>query len=148
MDTFPPDLQRRALASFATALGSPSTAMRRDACGDPRITGSTGFIYAVPGGWQVVVETENARAWNVAKRKLGFAQLLRDGDSEGAVLLDRLPSQEEATTIRAVIGVRKRPEISAERRVSLVHDLDLDELTDLAMLTSIPRGQANVVPVS
>jgi hypothetical protein len=49
MAEVPPVRQRPALLAFAEALGSASTALRRDESGDWRIKGKLGFIYAVPG---------------------------------------------------------------------------------------------------
>ena len=48
-DVCPPVRQRPALLAFAEALGSASTALRRDENGDWRISGKLGHIYAVPG---------------------------------------------------------------------------------------------------
>lgn len=144
MDIYPPDLQRRALAHFAAALGSADIALRRDECGDPHIIGTAGRIYAVDGAWHLIVETTTGRAWSAAKRRLTFATLLRDGSSEGALTLDRLPSQEEAEVIRFVMGIRKRPAMSPEHRVALVNRLDR---ADLATVAAIPTDRAGAVPV-
>jgi hypothetical protein len=46
-DLYPPVRQRPALVAFAEALGSASTALRRDDNGDWRVKGKLGFIYAL-----------------------------------------------------------------------------------------------------
>jgi hypothetical protein len=49
MDIYSPNMQREALLKFAEALGSRRSALMRDECGDWRIEGNRGHIYAVPG---------------------------------------------------------------------------------------------------
>ena len=114
MDIYPPAVQRPALLTLATALSSAATMLRRDECGDWRINGTAGHIYAVPEGFQLIVETRTGRAWGAAKRRLAFASIQRDGDKEGAFILDRLPDTTEAAEIRMVLGIRKRPAITED----------------------------------
>jgi hypothetical protein len=67
-----------------------------------------GHLYAVCGslhepgkpGLKFFVACETGMAWTYAKRALSFAKLTNDGDDEGALFLDRLPSQSEAEMIR------------------------------------------------
>jgi hypothetical protein len=62
-------------------------ALRRDECGDWRISGIYGCVCAVPVasgiGYQLTVmqDIDDARPWNVAKRKLDFAKVTQNGDS-------------------------------------------------------------------
>jgi hypothetical protein len=123
MDTYPPAVQWPALLLLGSALKSRKTALRRDECGDWRILGRHGHIYAVPiaaapsgAGYQLMVlpEAGSARGWTAAKQVLNFARLTNDGDTEGAFILDRLPTQEEAARIRRVLGIAKRKELSPE----------------------------------
>src|SRR6185312_10766361 len=111
-DIFPPTKQRPALLKLAAALGSRPSALRRDECGDWRIEGHQGYVYAVPGGFSIFVLTETARAWTYAQRALSFATLAQDGDTEGSLFLDRLPTNEEAKIIRRACGIPKRVERS------------------------------------
>jgi len=98
--------QRPALLAFAEALGSASTALRRDENGDWRIKGKLGFIYAVPGaisgparqGFQLFCDRETKQAWTWAKKLLRFCALTQDGDTKGTLFLDRLPTEAEAET--------------------------------------------------
>ena len=113
-DCHPPALQRAALAAFAEALGSASTAFRRDECGDPRINGKRGHVYAVSRGFLISCVCDSRRAWTYAKRALFFASVTQDGDEEGSFVMDRAPTAEEAETIRRYLGIAKRPELSAE----------------------------------
>jgi hypothetical protein len=134
MDSFPASLQRPALLEFAAALGSADNALKRDECGDWRIDGKFGHVYAyAPGRFQFFVRTgladpddpENIaprgskQAWTFAKKALAFARLCNDGDDEGGFFLDRLPTKAEAKTIRAYCVITKRPEISAQHRAGL-----------------------------
>ena len=49
MDIYPAPAQRQALLNITKALGSRSSALRADECGDPVINGSKGHIIAVCG---------------------------------------------------------------------------------------------------
>ena len=115
-DNFPPARQRAALDRFAAALNSSPRALRRDECGDPRINGSRGHIYAASGGFQIYHSAGSARAWTFAKRAMVFAKATQDGGEEGVLRLDRLPTPAEASTIRDYLGIRKRIELSDEER--------------------------------
>jgi hypothetical protein len=119
-DRYPPTKQRAALKKLAAAINSSSAALRIDECGDPRIVGSSGHVYAVPRGYQMFVMTETPRAWTAAKRALGFASICNDGDEEGALILDRLPTPAEAQVIRRYVGIRKRRTLSEEARADLL----------------------------
>lgn len=105
----PPELQpdaqavpeRERLSAFARALASRAVALRRDECGDWRINGSRGHVYAAPEGFQIFVMGWSANGWNRAKRALSFAQICNDGDDEGGL-------------IRHWLGIAKKAEFSGE----------------------------------
>jgi hypothetical protein len=105
---------RSALLALARILGSRDSALRRDELSDWRINGAHGHIYAVPEGFQIFVMGWTSRGWNAAKKALAAADLTNDGDDEGALFLDRLPTAEEAEAIRHWVGVAKKAEFSAE----------------------------------
>jgi hypothetical protein len=111
-DRFPPSQQRPALIAFAEALGSRADGLRRDECGDWRIVGKHGHVYAVPEGWQFFVLGWTPRGWTAAKSALDFATICNDGDAEGGFILGRLPAAAEAVAIRKWLGVAKRVEYS------------------------------------
>ena len=48
------------------------------------------------------------------KGALKFAAVTQDGDEEGMLFLDRLPTAAEAEIIRSYLGVYKAPELSEE----------------------------------
>jgi hypothetical protein len=140
MDTYPPTKQRPALLQLAETLDSRKACLRRDECGDWAIMGSNGHIYAVPEGFQLMVgcdfddeQWEGARGWNSAKRRLGFASdalgtwacagfgtVTQDGDDEGSIIIDRLPTQAEAVQIRHVLGIPKARHLSDEQRAASI----------------------------
>lgn len=115
MDIYPPAVQRPALLRLAEAISCRAVALRRDECGDWRINGRTGHIYACPEGFLLMALTRSARAWTEAKRRLTpFASLHNDGDEEGSFILDRLPTAGEAAHIRRALMIHKRKRLSDE----------------------------------
>jgi hypothetical protein len=117
MDIYPPHRQREALLRLAPALGCRESALRRDDCGDWRINGKHGHIYAIPGTLAepgregfLLCYNGSARAWGFAKAAMRFAQVTQDG----CLFLDRLPTKAEAAVIRAKLGMAKKPEYDEE----------------------------------
>jgi hypothetical protein len=111
-DTYPPSKQRPALLAFAAACNTRASALRRDECGDWAILGKHGHVHAAPEGYQRMIFKAGAQGWTYAKRRLSFGKVTQDGEEEGVVMLDRLPSAAEATEIRFVLGIPKRRELS------------------------------------
>jgi hypothetical protein len=115
MEIFPATKQRTALVHLVSALGCRAAALRRDECGDWRIEGSNGHVYAVPGPgprFMLYLVTGSPKAWTFAKRALAFAKVINDGDEEGAFVMPRLPTADEAALIRRYCGIPKRREVS------------------------------------
>jgi hypothetical protein len=126
VDVSPAMKQRPALQRFAAALDSRASALRRDECGDWAIWGTNGHIYAVPEGFQLMIGCDfgyvrwtSARGWESAKKRLGFGKVTQDGDCEGSIILDRLPSKPEAAEIRDILGIPKRVELSEGQLANL-----------------------------
>jgi len=131
-DIYPPAVQRPALLKLAEALGCREAVLRRDECGDWRINGKYGYIYAVPGipwggmekveGFQIYFrgaaefeEPTSSQAWTWARKTLEpFCRVTQDGDMEGMLFLARLPTPEEAEIIRDKLRIAKRAEFSEE----------------------------------
>lgn len=139
-DRFPPSRQRPAILPFVSALNAADDTLRRDECGDWRINGKKGHIYATPVGviagyekrtpsadgpgvmvggtktnWLLCVSPGSAMAWSYVKKAFApFAMVINDGDDEGVFRMDRLPSADEAVTIRQYLKIRKRVEYSPE----------------------------------
>jgi hypothetical protein len=76
-------------------------------------------LRALIRGFQILVMGWATMGWRAATRALSFAKLMQNGDDEGAFLLDRLPTQSEATLIRHYCGIARRKELSAERMAEL-----------------------------
>jgi hypothetical protein len=103
---------REALLELAEALNCARRALRRDECGDWRINGKSGHIYAVPGGFQLCCMCDSALAWTWAKRKMPFAHVAQDGDAEGVLNMSRLPTRTEGDVIRSYLVIAKRRMLS------------------------------------
>jgi hypothetical protein len=142
VDIYPPAKQREALLKLVEALGCRDACLRRDECGDWRIVGRFGHIYAIPGtvdrpgveGFQIYFRgaaefeepPKGSKAWAFAKKAMPFCELTNDGDDEGMLFLDRLPAPEEAEIIRDKLHIAKKREVSAGelerlRAMSLEH---------------------------
>ena len=132
VDIYPPAVQRPELLKLAEALGCRDNALRRDECGDWRINGKHGHVYAIPGtltrrttpGFHFFVMNWTAKGWNSAQRGLStFMETTNGGDDEGAMFLNRLPTEKEAVLIRHWLGIAKKaefsPEVLARKRESM-----------------------------
>ena len=74
-----------------------------------------------PLGFQIYVERKSVREWSFAKKPLKpFAKLTNDGDEEGMLFLDRLPTADEAEVIRQYVRVAKKRVLSDEERARLL----------------------------
>jgi hypothetical protein len=114
-DSFPLAKQRLALLAFRDSLGARETALRRDEGGDWAIFGQFGHVYATPEGFLIYDRgapefsvPSSAKTWEAAKRTLSFCKVILDGDAEGLLSLDRLPSESEAQTIRERLRIPKK----------------------------------------
>ena len=107
------------LLRFLEALDASSVALRRDMWRDDyAIRGRRGHIYADGSGYLLYVTMEergdqqpSAKRWNLAKQRLSFCRVTQDGDWEGCLHLDRLPSEDEAVAIRGVLRIRRRRQL-------------------------------------
>jgi len=87
----------------------------RDECHDPIIHGKRGNVHVDGTGYSVAIMLTTARQWTTTKKKLSqFCSLRQDGDTEGVVFLPKLPTRRQATILRKIIGLRKRPNYSPE----------------------------------
>jgi hypothetical protein len=103
------------LEALVVAIDASPRVLRRDQCGDYMITGKLGHIFADGQGFLLHVSTrESPRRWTMVKRRLAFCHLNQDGDDEGCLRLDRLPTPQGAELIREALGIRKRRRISPE----------------------------------
>ena len=96
-----------------------SSEVVRDECGDWAIVGSRGKLYTdsqFGPYWYLYT----ARSWPRVKRALTFMEVHQDGDTEGALKLDRLPTFEEARLIKKWTGLGTKKTLSTERRAKLI----------------------------
>lgn len=110
---------RESLLAFNEAIGARRNCLRRDECGDWRISGRKGHVYAAPEGFQIFVMGWTAKGWNAAKRDLSFCRLCNDGEDEGAFILNRLPTKSEGEKLRHRLDLPKRREISEDQMADL-----------------------------
>jgi hypothetical protein len=124
---------RERLETMLEALDASPGALRRPACrgwaGDYQITGRLGHILADGDGCLLHIHTGDTdkptpRRWNNVKGRLAFCRLMQDGDDEGILRLDRLPTAAEADLIREALGIRKRRHLSDEELARVTSALE------------------------
>ena len=97
------------LDDLTEALNVSKVCRKRDVYGGgPRLEGKRGKIYAQPEGFYIFHDAETLRTWGFAKKEMAFCKVTQDGDTEGVFLLDRLPTEDEATIIRDRLKLTKR----------------------------------------
>jgi hypothetical protein len=107
-DTFPPAEQRPRLLEIRQAIGAREASLQRDDCVDWAVSGTSGHVYAIPEGFQLYVTTgERPLKWTWIRKKLAFCRLTQDGDDEGCLTLDRLPTMAEGAIIREALQGEK-----------------------------------------
>ena len=101
--------ERTHLETLLTALDATPCALQRDGCGDWAIEGKRGYIYANGSGFLIVITTgDSIRRWANAKGKLAFCRVTQDGDDEGCLHLDHLPTPPEAELIRDALRIKRK----------------------------------------
>jgi len=110
------------LERLLEALNASPSTMRRDLSGLWVLQGSRGYCatWGDNATWQLTVvppSEMSKQAWTWVKKRLAFAELTQDGDTEGCFRLHRLPTEGEAEEIRDIVGIRKRAEYSPEELV-------------------------------
>jgi hypothetical protein len=112
---------RAHLDTFLSAIDASPGALGRPSCrgwiGDYQITGKHGHILADQPGYLLYV-TGTVQRWKKAKRLLP-GSVTQDGDDEGIIRLDRLPTPAEADAIRDLIGIKKRRRVSESALANL-----------------------------
>jgi hypothetical protein len=112
--------ERAHLETLLTALGATGRALRRDSCGDWAIEGKRGHIYADGSGFLIVVCTGGfIRLWANTKRKLDFCRVTQDGDDEGCLHLDHLPTPKEVDLICDAVGIKRKRRYTPDQLATL-----------------------------
>lgn len=114
------EADKELLTKLSKYLDTSVERIKLDDCGDWNIFGRKGHIFTDSKLWYIFVAETTKRKWNIIKRKLNFMEVTQDGDDEGIMRLERMPSQEEAEALREVLGLRKRPVLTEEHRATLV----------------------------
>jgi hypothetical protein len=105
----PPLTDRARLEVLLGAIDASPRALRCDQCGDYAITGKLGRILVDGQGFLFFITTNGSpRRWTFVKRRLAFCHITQDGDDEGCLHLDKLPTPTEAKLIREALGIRKK----------------------------------------
>ena len=116
--------ERAHLETLLTALSATRRAFWRDTCGDWAIWGKRGHIYADGSGFLIVVCTGGfIRLWANTKRKLDFCRLTQDGDDEGCLHLDHLPTPKEAELIRHALRIKRKRHYTPDQLASITDRL-------------------------
>jgi len=109
--------QLHTLEVLLEALEASQLALRRDACSDQAINGRAGHIYASGDNFLIYASPLSSRRWtNIKQRLRAFCRLSQDGDDEGCLILDRLPSRPQAALIRYAIRLKRRRHLSPHTR--------------------------------
>ena len=125
-----PQPKREGLQILLAALDASPVALRRDLHrdegrkGNYGIHGKWGLIYIDGEGFLLRVTAnderdKSPRRWTSIKRRLAFCRITQDGDEEGCLHLDRLPTPAQAGLIRQALGIRKRRTLTKDGRAQL-----------------------------
>ena len=106
------------LQRLSDALDTSYQRIKLDGCRDWNIRGSKGHIFTDAKLWYVFVATTSNRRWHNIKISLSFMELSQDGDDEGVLKLERMPTAPEAKIIRKILGWRTK--LTAEQRTKLL----------------------------
>jgi len=93
--------------------------LRRDLCGDWIISGRRGRILTDGVDIYAYLPAGTARRWKKAKQNLNFMAVTQDGDEEGILRLDEMPTPTQAEMIRKAVGLRKVSPLTDKVRASL-----------------------------
>jgi hypothetical protein len=114
-------LERADLEVLLGVLHGAKISLRRDDSGDWNIIGGRGRIVCCNGSFTITIDLRSSRRWRSARRALAsFTTCVQDGDGEGVLRIDHLPSVDEAARLRDVIGLRQTrpsPVISISSRL-------------------------------
>ena len=104
-----------AMERLLSALDASPKALRVDDCGAWTIFGKHGTIRTYgpdeDDGFQILVGHETSKAQTYAERRIAFCKRPPIGNG---LLLDHLPTPEEAEAIRTAVGIKKCKRFSEE----------------------------------
>lgn len=111
---------RAYLKKLCKALDVSENRLKEDEYNDWNIVGLRGHIFTDQEYWYLFTSPESVRKWNITKRQLSFMEVSQDGDDEGILRCNRMPSRFEAMEVRKVIGVRPTKKLTEEQRQALI----------------------------
>jgi hypothetical protein len=83
------------------------------------LEGRYGAISADSIHWCVSVKVNSKRHASSVKKQLAFMEVVRDGDQEIELRLDRMPTEAEGPVIRKLIGLKKLPTLTDDYKNTL-----------------------------
>ena len=117
-------MDRELLLNLCNHLSISKNNLRRDELNYYNLVGKRGWIDTDSVFWYVRVGCKSSRVWKNVKSALRFMVLWQDGDDEGALRLDRYPTEEEAQKIRKICGFTRSRKMSEEDKKKLVERLN------------------------
>lgn len=101
---------KRYLGDLSDALKVSKNNMYVDECGDWNIRGKEGKISTDTEKWYLYLRGDSMRNWTNLKKKLKFMSPHQDGDDEGILSLDRMPTSKEGSVVRKILKLKKVPD--------------------------------------
>lgn len=114
---------KRYLKKLALSLDISEGRIKLDECGDWNIVGLRGKINTDTEFWYLLPKLDSPRKWNNTKKNLSWMEVHIDGDFEGILKSNRMPSRDEAMMVRKVIGMRPSTKLTEEGRALLKNRL-------------------------
>lgn len=107
---------KKLLQTLSDSLKTSYRRIKLDECGDWNIKGIKGHIFTDGKFWYVFMNSDSTRKWINIKRALRFMEVTQDGDTEGILRQEKMPTIYEAKNIRKVLGLRRRTELTEAER--------------------------------
>jgi hypothetical protein len=111
------------LLGLLNVLSVSRNNLRRDPCGDWNVVGARGRALTDGTTVFIYVKLQTSRRWVKTKRTLAFMTVTQDGDDEGILKFDGMPTADQAAVIRKVLGLRKVTPLTDEQRDTLARRL-------------------------
>jgi len=114
---------RAYLITLCDKLDISNRRICKDSYGNAYLQGRKGFIDTDSEFWYVRISCRTPTLWKNVKKRLNFMVLWQDGDEEGALRLDRYPTEKESEIIRENVGFSRKPKLTEEERKSRIERL-------------------------
>lgn len=134
-------VDRDLLLRLVGALSISKVRLKRDECGHWAVVGRRGHISTDGTSIYVYLPCQTKRKWEAAKSTLGLP-VSQDGDTEGVLRLDDLPSEPLAETLRRLLGLRRPIRPSDKQRANLARFAFSRDRTPVSGSFIAPRERA------